>query len=180
MAAARHANGAWVYYTLGLSNYALRRFRDAVSVWESVRTTVPDFEPVYFDLVDAYLQQKEHDAAIRVARAGIERWPADPELLNALGVVQTSRGSLDDAIKSFQAAIVIAPHDATAFFNLGKALELRYARSRRYVQQLRTWVSHEPDRVSALENYQKYIEMGGAYTDSARAGVARLMWIPGK
>jgi hypothetical protein len=83
-------------------------------------------------------------------------------------------------VKSFQSAVTIAPQDATAYFNLGKALELRYIRSRRYVQQLRSWVSREPDRLAAIENYDKYIAMGGVYIDAARAGVARLNWIPAK
>lgn len=179
-AAAARSGDAWVHYTLGMSNYALGRYRDAVASWERVRSSVPDFEPVYFDLVDGYLQQKDHDPAIRVARAGIERWPADPELLNALGVVQTSRGALDDAVKSFQSAIAVAPADSTAYFNLAKALELRYARSRRYVQQLRAWVAHEADRESAIQNYERYLEMGGVYADSARAGLTRLKWLPAK
>ena len=148
--------------------------------WERVRTSAPDFEPVYFDLVDAYLQQKDHDPAIRVARAGIGRWPKDPELLNALGVVQTSRGALDDAVKSFQSAIAVAPSGSTAYFNLAKALELRYARSRRYVQQLRTWVSHEADRESAIQNYERYLKLDGVYAESARAGLTRLKWLPAK
>jgi len=177
-AAARSGHDAWVYYTLGLSNYALRQYKEASSDWERVRSAVPDFEPVYFDLIDAYLQQKEHDTAARIARAGIERWPKDPELLNALGVVQTSRGALDDAVKSFQTAITVAPQEATAYFNLAKALEMRYTRSRRYVQQLRSWVAHEPDRESAIQNYQRYLALGGAYADSAKAGLARLQWTP--
>jgi VWFA-related protein len=178
-AAARNSTDAWVHYTLGMSNYALRRFKDAIASWERVRAAVPDFEPVYFDLVDAYLQEKEHDHATRIARAGLVRWPADPELANALGVVQTSRGALDDAVKSFQSAIAVAPGDATGYFNLAKALELRYTRSRRYVQQLRAWVAHEPDRAAAIQNYERYIELGGVYADSARAGLTRLKWMPG-
>src|SRR4030095_5878717 len=90
VAATRSGADAWVYYTLGMSDYALRRFREAAVAWEHVRSAAPDFEPVYFDLVDAYLQQKEHDAAIRTARAALARWPRDPELSNALGVVQTT------------------------------------------------------------------------------------------
>src|SRR5262249_20493523 len=61
LAAARPSANAWVHYTLGLSSYALRQFREASTAWERVRAASPDFEPVYFDLIDAYLQQKEHD-----------------------------------------------------------------------------------------------------------------------
>ena len=180
VAATRDASEPWVHYTLGLSNYALRRYRDAAVSWERVRSAAPEFEPVYFDLVDAYLQLREHDQAIRIARGAIDRWPKDPELLNALGVVQTVRGSLDDAVKSFQSAVSVAPGEATAYFNLGKALELRFSRSRRYVQQLRRWVSNEADRTAAVENYQRYLDLGGGYADAARAGLERLKWMPSK
>jgi VWFA-related protein len=177
VAATRSGADAWVYYTLGMSDYALRRFREAAVAWEHVRSAAPDFEPVYFDLVDTYLQQKEHDAAIRVARAALARWPRDPELSNALGVIQTARGSLDDAVKSFQSAVAVAPTDATGYFNLGKALELRYFRTRRYVQQFRRWVSNESDRADAAQNYERYIELGGVYSDAAREGLVRLKWV---
>lgn len=179
-AVARSGADSWMYYTLGMANYALRQFRDAATAWESVRNAAPDFEPVYFDLIDAYLQMKEHDQATRIARSAMERWPRDPELSNALGVVQTSRGALDDAVKSFQAAIAAAPSDATGYFNLGKALELRFFRSRRYVQQLHQWISNDRDRNAAIENYQRYVDLGGAYADAARAGLERLKWVPGK
>lgn len=177
---ARNTGETWVYYALGMSNYALRNFAEAAEAWEHVRAGAADFEPVYFDLIDAYLQQKQHDHAIRIARAAIGRWPKDPELPNALGVVQTTRGALDDAIKSFQLAISIAPGDATAYFNLGKAMELRYVRSRRYVQQLRSWMANEHDRSAAIENYQRYLDLGGVYAGAARAGLDRLKWMPGK
>jgi VWFA-related protein len=177
VAAARSTADAWVHYTLGMSDYALRRFREAAVAWEHVRSAAPDFEPVYFDLVDAYLQQKEHDAAIRIARVALGRWPRDPELSNALGVIQTARGSLDDAVKSFQSAVAVAPSDATGYFNLGKALELRYFRTRRYVQQFRRWVSNESDRTDAAQNYEHYIALGGVYSDAAREGLVRLKWV---
>jgi tetratricopeptide (TPR) repeat protein len=143
-----------------------------------VRSSAAEFEPVYFDLIDAYLQQRDYDRATRVARAGLEHWPKDAEMYQALGVVQTGRGSLDDAIKSFRSALVIAPDDATAYFNLAKALELRYVKSRRYVEQLRRWVTNESDRTAAIENYRRHIDLGGAYAESARQGLQRLEWVP--
>lgn len=179
-AAARPDAHAWVHYTLGISSYALGRYEQAADAWERVRTAASEFEPVYFDLIDAYLQQREYDRAVRTARAALEHWPKDAELYQALGVVQTVRGSLDDAVKSFREALAIAPQDANAYFNLGKAMELKYARSRHYVSQLRKWVSNEHDRKAAIENYRRHIELGGAYTDSARAGLQRLEWAPVK
>jgi VWFA-related protein len=166
----------WVHYALGMSEYALREFKDAAAEWEAVRRAAPEFEPVYFDLVDGYLQLKDHDQAVRVLRSAKERWPRDPEIFNALGVVQTVRGAIDDALKSFQEAVAVAPDDAIGYFNLGRAFELRFNRSRHYVQQLRSWVASESDRTAAIENYRKYLEFGGPYAASAQEGVTRLSW----
>jgi VWFA-related protein len=178
IAAARPNAQSWVHYTLGMSTYALGQFRDAAASWERVRSMEEAFEPVYFDLIDAYLQLKEQDRALRTARTALERWPQDAELFEALGVVQTVRGSIDDAIKSFQAAVAIAPADPTGYFNLAKAMEMRYFRSRRYVSQLRKWVANDADRQTAIEHYERYLALNGPYADAARAGLTRLNWVP--
>jgi VWFA-related protein len=177
-AASRRGAQPWVHYALGQSEYALREYPGAVAAWEKVHSGAPEFEPVYFDLVDGYLQMKEYDKAIRLLRTAAERWPRDPEVFNALGVVQTARGSLDDAVKSFGQAVAVAPDEAVGYFNLGKAMELRYYRSRHYVQQLRSWVANENDRTAAIEHYEHYLTLGGPYEDAARAGLTRLNWTP--
>jgi len=170
------AAAAWVHYALGMTEYALHEYPESTKSWERVRGAAPEFEPVYFDLVDSYLQLKDHDQALRVLHAAKERWPRDPDVFNALGVVQTVRGSIDDAVKSFQDAVAVAPADGVGYFNLGRALEMRYAKSQRYVQQLRKWVSNDADRTAALENYKRYLEIGGPYAKDAQAGIARLSW----
>jgi Flp pilus assembly protein TadD len=177
-AASRRGAQLWVHYALGQSEYALREYSGAVAAWEKVHSGSPEFEPVYFDLVDGYLQLKEYDKAIRLLRTATERWPRDPEVFNALGVVQTARGSLDDAVKSFGQAIAVAPGEAVGHFNLGKAMELRYYRSRHYVQQLRSWVANENDRSAAVEHYERYLTFDGPYADAAREGLTRLNWVP--
>ena len=177
-AAGSPAAQPWIHYALGLSEYALREYRESANEWETVRRVAPEFEPVYFDLVDSYLQLKDHDQAMRVLRSARDRWPNDADVFNAMGVVHTTRGSLDDAVKAFQGAIAVAPRDAIGYYNLGRALEMRYYRSRRYVQQLRAWVSNEHDRDDAIENYNACLSIGGPYADEAQAGITRLDWIP--
>jgi tetratricopeptide (TPR) repeat protein len=169
---------AWVHYALGQADYALRQYPDAVSEWEKVHRAARDFEPVYFDLVDGYLQLKQHDKAIRLLREGAMYWPKDPDVFNALGVVQTVRGALDEAIAAFEQATVAAPGEAIGYFNLAKARELRFFRTRRYVQQTRRWLSHEQDRAAAIEHYERYITIGGPYAVQAREGLTRLNWVP--
>lgn len=176
LAAASASAHPWVHYALGLSEYALRQFRESASEWEIVRRAEPSFEPVYFDLVDSYLQLREHDEAIKVLRAARDRWPKDPEVYNALGVLQTTRGVIDDAVKAFEEAVKLAPKDAVSQFNLGRALEMRYNRSRRYVQQLRQWVSNDRDRTEAIDHYNACIALGGPFAQQAQEGLARLNW----
>jgi len=178
VAAASPSARPWVHYALGLSDYALHGFHESAAEWEMVKEVAPEFEPVYFDLVDSYLQLRDPDQAVRTLLAAQARWPRDPDVFNALGVVQTSRGAIDDAVKSFQQAVTVAPQEAVGFFNLGHALEMRYYRSRRYIEQLRSWVSNDRDRRDAIENYQKYVSMGGPLEQSAQEGLTRLQWTP--
>jgi VWFA-related protein len=176
LAASSPSAHAWVHYALGLSEYALREFKESAASWETVRRMEPLFEPVYFDLVDSYLQLREHDEAAAVLRAARDRWPKDPDVFNALGVVQTSRGTIDDAVKSFQTAVSLAPQDGVGQYNLGRALEMRYMRTRRYVQQLQRWVSNERDRADAVEHYKACIAIGGAFSAQAQDALTRLNW----
>jgi tetratricopeptide (TPR) repeat protein len=178
VAAASPSAHPWVHYALGLSEYALRQFKDSATEWEIVRRAEPSFQPVYFDLVDSYLQLHQQDEAIRVLRAGRERWPADPDVYNALGVVQISRGAVDDAVKSFQEAVTLTPNDHVSRYNLARALEMRYNRSRRYIRQQQRWIANEQDRNDAIDNYRTAVAIGGAFKASAEQGLQRLNWTP--
>jgi VWFA-related protein len=176
VAAASPAAEAWVHYALGQSEYALGEYASAVVSWEKVRQATSSFEPVYFDLVDGYLQLKQHDKAIRMLHEGAVNWPRDPDIFNALGVVHTSRGALPDAIAAFKQAIDAAPAEAVSYFNLGRAFELRYFRNRRYIKQTQRWIADEKDRLAAIEQYERYVAFGGPYADAAREGITRLKW----
>jgi tetratricopeptide (TPR) repeat protein len=111
-----------------------------------------------------------------VLRDGEKRWRRDNELLNALGVVQVARGALDDAVQSFEEAVKSAPADPVGYFNLGKACELRYWKFRRYVSQTRQWMANGNDRNKAIDNYKRYLEIGGPLENAARDGLTRLDW----
>jgi tetratricopeptide (TPR) repeat protein len=166
----------WVHYALGQAQYALGRYEPAARQWEAVRERAPEFEPVYFDLADAYLQQKDSSAALAVLRAAETRWPGDVEVLNAIGVIEVSRGALDKAVATFEKAVEANSADGLAVFNLAKALELRYVRSRRYSSLARAYLGNDRDLKRARELYQRYIEIGGPFESSARDGIQRLDW----
>lgn len=175
-AAAKPGARPWVSYALGQSQYGLRAYQDAATSWERVRSAAPEFEPVYFDLVDAYLQLRDYDHAVGLMRDAAKRWPADADIDEALGVVEVKRRALDDAVASFQQAIAKAPADATGYFNLANALELRYRHSRRWVAVAHRWYENAHDRDAAIDNYKRCVAMGGPFADPSRAALKRLEW----
>ena len=166
----------WVVYTLGMSQFALRQYRDAAQSWERVRKVVPEFEPIYFNLADAYGVQREDGLALGVLREAETRWPQDAEVANAIGVIHVRRGALDAAIDSFDRATAIAPADGLGYFNLGRALQMRLLKSQRYDPQMQKWIGGDADRKRAAEVFQKYLDIGGPYAAQARDAIATLAW----
>jgi VWFA-related protein len=166
----------WVLYLLGLSQGALGRPQEAIASWERVRAAAPGFEPVYIDLAATHVSLSNLTQALAVLRDAEQRWPKDPEIHNAIGVIHFRRGALDEAIAAFTTATEVAPNDALAHLNLGRAYELRFSRSRRYVTSQRRWVSDDGERQKAAEHYQAYLRIGGPFESAARDGLARLEW----
>lgn len=166
----------WVLYALGFSQAALGRPKEAIASWERVRAAAPDFEPVYIDLAATHVSLADLTQALAVLREAEERWPKDPEIHNAIGVIHFRRGVLDEAIGAFEKAATAAPQDALAHLNLGRAYELRFSRSRRFVTSQRRWVVDEGDRQKAAEHYQAYLKIGGPFEAAAREGLSRLEW----
>ena len=175
--AAAHADAhPWVLYTLGLSQLALGRAEAAIASWERVRRAAPDFEPVYIDLADTYVRLSEETKALAVLRDAEARWPSEAEIHNAVGVIHVRRGALDEAVAAFSRAAASAPQEPLAYFNLGRAYELRFARGQRYVSSQRRWTVSEEDRRKAAESYERYLAIGGPYATQAAEALNRLEW----
>jgi tetratricopeptide (TPR) repeat protein len=166
----------WVLYALGLSHVALGRPAEAIGSWERVRRAAPEFEPVYVDLADTYLQVSDLTSALAVLRDAEKRWPKDQEIQNAIGVIQFRRGALDEAIATFTKATELAPEDALGYFNLARAYEMRFLRGQRYVSSQRRWVYPDEDRQKAEDNYQRSVKLGGPFAQQAAEGFSRLQW----
>ena len=166
----------WVSYALGFSEVGLGRPREAALAWERVRAAVPEFESVYLDLADVYLRLGDAGRAAEVLRVAEQRWPADPDVLNALGTVQVKRGAINDAITTFERAAAAAPGDPLAHFNLGRTYELRYYQLRRFSTPTARWVDNPADAKKAIEHYEAYVKQGGPYEAEAQAAIDRLRW----
>lgn len=165
-----------VRYVLGWSRYALGDYAGAVEQWEAVRSSTPGFEPVYHDLADGYVQQREYGRAVSVLREAVKGWPGDVEVYNALGVVQAARGAADDAIATFEQAVAVAPADETANYNLAKTLELRFVRRQRErgTSSSLNAASVAMDGERALEHYRRTASLKGPLAERAEEGIARL------
>ncbi len=178
LADAAKAPGArpWVHYALGLSLFAQQRYKDAAVSWERVMKDVPEFEPIYFSLADAYGLQHDETSAIKVLREAERRWPNDPEVHDAIGVIQVKRGAIDAAIDSFETATKAAPSEALGYFNLGRTLQMRWLKAQRYDRQREQWVGPDDDRKRAAAAYERYLAIGGPYEAQAKQALTALAW----
>jgi tetratricopeptide (TPR) repeat protein len=172
--AAQQGAAPWVHYALGFAQAGLGNPQGAVQSWERVRAAVPEFEPVYLDLADVYVQWDYADRAVELLREAEKRWPADVDVLNALGTIQVRRNALGDAIDTFEKAAKADPKDPLAFFNLGRTYELRYFAMRRFSRPSSRWVDNPELLNKAIENYEACAKLGGTYAEDARAAIERL------
>ena len=152
------------------------RTSDAVASWERVKDAAPDFEPVYMDLADTYAQIGELTRALAVLRDAETRFPRSGDVQSAIGVIHVKRGAMDEGIQALTKAAALKPDDPLAFLNLGRAYELRFYRSRRYVTSQRRWVAPEEDRVKATEAYERCVKLGGPYAQRAAEALSILAW----
>ncbi len=169
----------WASYALGFASYALGQYAAAATAWESVRTRVPEFMPVYFDLADAYVSLDRGTDALATLRDAARRWPVEPEPQNAVGTLLVKRGALDEALEVFKAITAAKPADSLGFFNLGRAYHLRYLRLQQNIASARlpsTTAIGEDDRQRALAAYRHYLSLGGPFEKDAKDAIAILDW----
>jgi tetratricopeptide (TPR) repeat protein len=176
-AAAQPGAPPWVHYAFGWTLFAASEYAEAGTAWERVRSAVPEFEPVYFDLADSYIQQREFAKAVGVLRSAQGRWPKDVEVYNALGVTLLARGAVDEAASTFEQAVAVAPSDANACYNLAKTYEVRFVRAERLGKIGPGTVNTAGvllDRDRAVQFYQRVVELGGPMVEAAKEGLKRL------
>ena len=169
----------WVSYALGFANFALGQYEAAAVAWDTVRTAVPEFMPVYFDLADAYLSLGRGTDALGLLRNAARRWPLEPESQNALGTQLVRRGAIDEAIDIFTHITIAKPTDSLGFFNLARGYHLRYLRLQQNVANAKlpsTTAIGEEDRQRALAAYRHYVTLGGPFVKEAQEAIATLDW----
>ena len=173
-AASAQGAGVWADYALALSEFTLRNVAAAAALWERIRQAEPGYEPLYFDLADAYLTTGRLADAVSLLREATRRWPKDPDTHNALGLVLFKRGASDDALESFERAVAVAPEDGVGWLNLGTAVHARYIRRLNGSAGERSLGSR--DKARAIQCYQKYLAIGGPYESQVRSALTALGW----
>jgi tetratricopeptide (TPR) repeat protein len=91
------------------------------------------------------------DEAIARYRDSIRRDPLDVEAYNALGILLSSQGRFNEALRHFQSAVVLAPQRADLRNNLGYTYLLRGS-SEEAVEALEEARRLDPAHQKALEN----------------------------
>jgi tetratricopeptide (TPR) repeat protein len=193
-AAADPAAHAWVHYVLGLCHLALDEYPAAAQSWERVRASAAAFEPVYFNLADAYSLLNDRKSAIAVLDSAAARWPKDAEIFDAKGVIEIHNSALPDAIASFERATKLAPKDPLGFFNLASAHHAAALRLRELSGNRQAQLRETPEdrrlvqsssgggflgtalwhRNAAIKAYRRVIALKGDYVAEARRGLAAL------
>jgi tetratricopeptide (TPR) repeat protein len=93
---------------------ALSALQDAAAViprYEARLAEDPDDATAYQLLAVAYRYDHDHDNAARVIAAGLERFPADPGLIDQQGDVYAESGRYDDALAWWRRAAQAASDD---------------------------------------------------------------------
>ena len=79
------------------------------------------------DQAQALLARGEHDAAVRLARAELQRDPSSGAAQLLLAIAGVMRGRPDEALAHASEAVRLCPGDARAWFALGRAHKLGHA-----------------------------------------------------
>lgn len=74
---------------------------------------------VFLELAEALRRRGQLDAAYRIARTGLQRYPELADAHDLLGRILTDRGELDRAFEAWATAVQLEPHRGSAHKGLG-------------------------------------------------------------
>jgi tetratricopeptide (TPR) repeat protein len=168
-APAQHPSApAWVHYVLGWARFAEGDIDGARGAWTRVQAMVPDFEEVYFDLADCDLRQHRPAESLAVLDKALRFRPENSDILNAIGVVETSLRQFDNAIAAFERALRTEPAGVTSRYNLARALELRYTSALGRGER-----PPAADLERAAAEFRRVVDAHSAHADDAGDGMRR-------
>lgn len=123
-----------VYLALGNMNFNGEKYSDAIKYYQLIVDN-PDKESeilryAMINLIEAYEATKLYDAALKMARNFIERYPKDASIIDQrikIGILYTRLGYYDQAIVHFQSLLdeVGSDYEAEIRYNLGETYYYR-------------------------------------------------------
>ncbi len=110
-----HYNLGSSYFLRGLTEKAIREFRDAIQI-------DPGYSDAYLNLGVAYASIGAEEKAMEALHKAIQLNPADSESYYNLGLLYSNKGSGHLAIEQYQKTLLLNPESVNAHNNLGIAL----------------------------------------------------------
>jgi Tfp pilus assembly protein PilF len=110
-----HYNLGSSYLLRGLTEKAIREFRDAIQI-------DPGYSDAYLNLGVAYASIGAEEKAMEALHKAIQLNPTDSESYYNLGLLYSNKGSGHLAIEQYQKALLLNPESVNARNNLGIAL----------------------------------------------------------
>ncbi|MHC4940988.1 MAG: tetratricopeptide repeat protein [Planctomycetota bacterium] len=165
--------------------------KNAVEYCEKCLKLDPDSLEGRINLAEAYLYFNRYGKAAEVLKAASEMAPRDPRIWNNLGYTYHAVGQLADAIDCYEHALIYAPDDVRIRVALSDC-ERRRGQTEEAVRQLerargeaggdkemlatiafKLAAIHEFEGryPQAVEEYERYIELGGPQAAKARSRV---------
>lgn len=107
------------------------RTSDAMMLLRRVIHDTPTCLSAYVELAGIHMRQSQPSSAAEVLTAGLKVAPADPVMLNDLGVTYLALRQPEAALDAFQRAVAAAPHQSRYVANvaLSQALLGQYAKA---------------------------------------------------
>ncbi|NNF00246.1 MAG: tetratricopeptide repeat protein [Pyrinomonadaceae bacterium] len=99
-----------------------RKYQDAVTAYQTSIASSDGIRDSYYNLAETHRLRNEFSKAVKIARAGSQRFPDDAGLKVALIRYYSLDGNNGFAVKVGEEAIGLLPNNATAYKNLCRAL----------------------------------------------------------
>lgn len=97
---------------------------EAEQLYKRIRTTYPEFQPVYNAYAGLLMRQRRIPEATKMLEAGLELNPRDPVLLNNMGMCFLIRKDYSRALHYFTEAVARVPENTRYRSNMATALAL--------------------------------------------------------
>lgn len=142
---------------LGDEFYSKGNYASAIEVYTSATEMQTDDPDLYQRLGRSFIKNAQYEEAIpiyeKIAKMLGKHGPKEQlrQIYNNLGWLYTQRGRYNEAELAYLRAIKADPDYANAYYNLGLLYDL-----------------HLSDELAAIEAFEKYVELGGEKSDSAR------------